>query len=107
MLLDEPPDGAELRRLGRALLAAPAELRVGADDVIARAALVDTGVDEALGSVAVGLHAVGVNQFLGGSDWMPAGDEHTAVLAEPGVALAAARRVVGERLLVDRALFAA
>ena len=106
VLFDELPDGAELRRLGGALFTVPAELRVRADDVVARAALVDAGVDEALGGAAVALHAIGVNQFLGDTDGMPAGDEHTAVLAEPGIALAAARRVIGEWLLVDNALLA-
>ena len=107
MLLNELPDGAELSGLGRTLLVAPAELRVGADDVVARVALVDAGIDKTLGGVAVGPHAIGIDPFLGGTDGMPAGDEHAAVLAEPGIALAAARRVVGEGLLVDRALLAA
>ena len=97
-----------LRRLCFALLGVPAELRVGADHVVARAPLVDARVDEALGGVAIGFDAIGVDPFAGRSDRMLAGNQDAAVLAEPGVTLAAARRVAfGKRLFVDRALLAA
>ena len=105
--LDVAQDGAKLRRLGRALLPAPAELRVGADDVVAPGALVDARMDEALGGVAVALDARGVDRFACGADRVPARDQHAAVLPEPGIALAAARVFVPEGLAVDRALLAA
>ena len=107
LVLEELSDGAELRRLCFALLGVPAELRVGADHVVARAPLVDARIDEALGGVAIGFDAIGVDPFACGTDRMLAGNQDAAVLAEPSVALAATRRVLGERLFVDRALLAA